>query len=186
VVLRDMFMPNTELVVHKMTHFYEHSIRIGVICYELAKQVPGFKPDRAFLFGLLHDIGVIPILVVADDHEELAHKAANLDTVLNQLKSHIGGMILQQWKFDSELINNAKHAYDWNRKNDKPDYCDLVQVALKHSHLVGGDKIDGPELFDLPAFKRLGLDELNLIDNITALKEIGSRITDLIRMICKA
>ena len=186
VVLRDMFMPNTELVVHKMTHFYEHSIRIGVICYELAKQVPGFKPDRAFLFGLLHDIGVIPILVVADDHEELAHKAANLDTVLNQLKSHIGGMILQQWKFDSELIENAKHAYDWNRKNDKPDYCDLVQVALKHSHLVGGDKIDGPELFDLPAFKRLGLDELNLIDNITALKEIGSRITDLIRMICKA
>lgn len=186
VVLRDLFMPDTELVVHKMTQFYEHSIRIGVICYELAKQIPGFKPDRAFLFGLLHDIGVIPILVVADSHTQLAHKASNIDAVLTQLKSHIGGMILQQWQFDKELIDNARQAYNWERDVTKADYCDLVQVALKHSHLVGGEKIDGPELFDLPAFKRLGLENLNLVDNIKALKEISTRITELIKMICKA
>ena len=186
VVLRDLFMPDTELVVHKMTQFYEHSIRTGVICYELAKQIPGFKPDRAFLFGLLHDIGVIPILVVADSHTQLAHKASNIDAVLTQLKSHIGGMILQQWQFDKELIDNARQAYNWERDVTKADYCDLVQVALKHSHLVGGDKIDGPELFDLPAFKRLGMEKLNLVDNIKALKEISTRITELIKIICKA
>ncbi len=186
VVLRDLFMPNTELVVHKMTQFYEHSIRTGVVCYELAKQIPDFKPERAFLFGLLHDIGVIPILVAADTHTELAHKTSNLDLVITQLKSHIGGMVLQQWQFDKELIENSREAYYWDRNVDKADYCDLVQVALKHSHLLGGEKIEGPELFDLPAFKRLGLEELNLIDNITALKEISSRITELIKMICKA
>ncbi|VAW97750.1 hypothetical protein MNBD_GAMMA23-620 [hydrothermal vent metagenome] len=186
VVLRDLFMPNTELVVHKMTQFYESSIRTGVICYELAKQIPEFNPERAFLFGLLHDIGVIPILVAVDAHPELAHKESNLDTVLTQLKSHIGGMILQQWQFDNELIDNAREAYSWDRKVDKADYCDLVQVALKHSHLLGGEKVEGPELFDLPAFKRLGLEELNLIENITALKDISIRITDLIKMICKA
>lgn len=179
-------MPNTELVVHKMTQFYEHSIRTGVVCYELAKQIPDFKPERAFLFGLLHDIGVIPILVAADTHTELAHKTSNLDLVITQLKSHIGGMVLQQWQFDKELIENSREAYYWDRNVDKADYCDLVQVALKHSHLLGGEKIEGPELFDLPAFKRLGLEELNLIDNITALKEISSRITELIKMICKA
>ncbi len=186
VVLRDLFMPDTELVVHKMTQFYEHSIRTGVICYELAKQIPGFKPERAFLFGLLHDIGIIPILVIADAHDELAYKASNLEMVINQLKSHIGGMILQQWQFDKELVENARQAYNWQRNVNKADYCDLVQVALKHSHLVGGEKMDGPELFDLPAFKRLGLEELNLMDNIKALKKISTRITKLIRMICKA
>jgi len=186
VVLRDLFMPDTELVVHKMAEFYEHSIRIAVICYELAKHIPNFSPDRAFLFGLLHDIGVIPILVVADKHQDLAHKAANIDMVIAQLKSHIGGMILQQWKFDDALIENARHANDWQRKNKTADYCDLVQVALKHSHLVGGKKIAGPELIDLAAFKRLGLEELNLMDNISTLKEIGARITELIKMICKA
>lgn len=186
VVLRDLFMPETELVVNKMASFYEHSIRTGVICYELAKLIPSFNPERAFLFGLLHDIGIIPILVVADTHNELAHKSSNLDAVLVQLKSHIGGMILQQWQFDSDLIDNAKQAYNWERKVDKADYCDLVQVALKHSHLVGGKKIEGPELYDLAAFKRLNLEKLNLIDNIAALKDIGERITDLIKMICKS
>lgn len=186
VVLRDLFMPDTEIVVHKMTQFYEHSIRIGVICYELAKKIPNFKPERAFLFGLLHDIGVIPILVVADRHTHLAHKESNIDAVLTQLKSHIGGMVLQQWKFDQELIDSAKQAYNWNRDVSEADYCDLVQVALKHSHLVGGEQVEGPELFDLPAFKRLGLENLNLVGNISALKEISSRITELIKMICKA
>ncbi len=191
VVLRDLFMPDTEIVIHKMTEFYEHSIRTGVICYQLAKKIAGLKPDRAFLFGILHDIGVIPILVVADTHTELAHKASNIEVVLNQLKSHIGGMILQQWQFDKELIENAKQASNWERKVDKADYTDLVQVALKHSHLVGGKKVDGPELHDLPAFKRLiqndkNLEELDLVDNIKALKEISLRVTELIKMICKA
>ncbi len=186
VVLRDLFMPNTELVVNKMTQFYEHSIRTGVICYELAKQVPGFQPERAFLFGLLHDIGIIPILVVADTRDDLAHKAGNLEIVIDQLKSYIGGMVLQQWKFDKELIESAKHAYHWERHVDKADYCDLVQVALKHSHLLGGDKIGGPELFDLAAFKRLGLEDINMVDNIKTLKRISIRISELIKMICKA
>lgn len=185
VVLRDLFMPNTEIVTRSMAHFYEHSIRIGVICYEFAKRIRGFSPDRAFLAGILHDIGVVPILVVADGHTEIAYKTSNLETVLSQLKSYIGGMVLQQWEFDPEYIVIAKHAYDWKRDVDKADYCDLVQVALLHSHLLGGEKITGPVLEELPAFKRLGLDSENPIANIAMLKELGQRITDLVRMICK-
>jgi len=185
VVLRDLFMPNTEIVIRSMARFYEHSIRIGVICYEFAKRIKGFSPDRAFLAGILHDIGVVPILVVADSHTELAHKSSNLNAVLLQLKSYIGGMVLQQWDFDPEYQEIAKHAYDWKREVEKADYCDLVQVALLHSHLLAGEKVNGPAFTDLPAFKRLGLDQDNPIDNLPTLKELGQRITDLVRMICK-
>jgi len=185
VVLRDLFMPNTEIVIRSMARFYEHSIRVGVICYEFAKRIKGFNPDKAFLAGILHDIGVVPILVVADTHTELAYKESNLEAALVQLKSYIGGMVLQQWEFDTEYIEIAKHAYDWKRNVDQADYCDLVQVALLHSHLLAGEKISGPDLADLPAFKRLGLDEHNPIDNLATLKRLGKRITELVRMICK-
>lgn len=185
VVLRDMFMPNTQPVIDTMTHFYEQSIRTGVICYELAKQLKGFDRDHAFLAGIMHDIGVVPILVVADRHPDLVSKQGRLEAVLKDLKSYVGGLVLQQWDFAEGYIEVAKHAYDWNRSVDKPDYCDLVQVALMHSHLVGGDKIPGPELFDLPAFKRLGLDKANPVNNLQTLKELSVRITDLIKMICK-
>lgn len=186
VVLRDLFMPNTEVVIKRMAQFYEHSIRIGVICYELAKRLPGLDPDHAFLAGILHDIGVVPILVVADGHTELAYKTSNLELVLSQLKSYIGGMVLQQWEFDQEYIDIAKHANDWKRNVAKGDYCDLVQVALMHSHLVGGPKIDGPELHKLPAFKRLGLDKGNPVENIQIVKELGSRVKDLVKLICRS
>lgn len=185
VVLRDLFMPNTQAVIDAMTQFYEHSIRTGVVCYALAKKLPGFNRDQAFMAGILHDIGVVPILVVADRHPQIADKSNNLAAVLAHLKSYIGGMILQQWGFDDKFIDVAKHAYDWNRKVDKPDYCDLVQVALMHSHLVGGERIKGPDLSVLPAFKRLGLDKVNPVDNIKTLKELSLRIKDMIRMICK-
>ena len=71
-------------------------------------------------------------------------------------------MVLQQWDFADKFTEVAKHAYDWNRKVEKADYCDLVQVALMHSHLVGGEKIKSSELSNLPAFKRLGFDKVNL------------------------
>lgn len=185
VELRDMFMPGTQPVIDTMTHFYEHSIRTGVICYELAKQLPDFNRDHAFLAGILHDIGVLPILVVADRHPEMVSKQGRLETVIKDLKSYVGGLVLQQWDFSEGYIEVAKHAYDWNRSVEKPDYCDLVQVALMHSHLVGGDRIPGPELYDLPAFKRLGMDKVNMANNLKKLKELSERVSDLIRMICK-
>ena len=57
--------------------------------------------------------------------------------------------MLEQWGFAEEYSVVVKHAYD--------------QVALMHSHLLGGSKIDGPALFDLRIFKRLGLDKANLL-----------------------
>ena len=184
VVLRDMFMPNEQPVIDAMTHFYEHSIRIGVICYELAKQLRGFDRDHAFLAGVMHDIGVVPILVVAERHPELVSKKGRLDAVLKDLKSYVGGLVLQQWNFSEGYIEVAKHAYNWNRAVEKPDYCDLVQVALLHSHMVGGEEIRGPELFDLPAFKRLGLDKSQPV-NLQTLTKLTDRVSELIKMICK-
>jgi len=186
VVLRDLFMPNTEVVIKRMSQFYEHSIRIGVICYELSKRLRQFNPDHAFLAGILHDIGVVPILVVADNHTELAYKASNLEHVLVELKSYIGGMLLQQWEFDQEYIDIAKQVNNWNRNIKKADYCDLVQIALMHSHLVGGPKIYGPDLHKLPAFKRLGLDKDNPVENIQTIKEIALRVKELVQLICRS
>lgn len=186
VVLRDLFMPSTEVVIKRMARFYEHSIRIGVLCYELAKRLPLFNHDHAFLAGILHDIGVVPILVVADTYTELAYKESNLEAVIQELKSYIGSILLQQWEFDQEYIDIARHAYNWNRDIAKADYCDLVQVALMHSHLVGGPKINGPELHKLPAFTRLNMDKENPFNNMAMIKDLGLRVNKLIELICRS
>ena len=185
VVMRELFTPENALVRKYMARFYEHSIRVGVICYDLAKRIKGFDADHGFLIGLLHCVGTIPILVIADKHPELAHQAGNMDKTLLQLKSHIGAILLKQWQFDDEYAYTAQHAYDWQRIGDEPDYCDLVQVALLHEQFVGGDKHPtAPPLSELPAFKRLGLDEVDPANEIRLLNEISIRIKDMIKLLC--
>ncbi len=184
VVMRELFMPKNTLIKKYMANFYEHSIRIGVICYELAKHSKGMDPDHGFLVGLLHDIGTLPILVIADDHPELAVKADNLDDMLVRLKSHIGAILLKQWKFADEYSYIAQHAYDWKREAVEADYCDLVQVAILHSQFVGGSKYAAPSLSEVPAFKRLGLDKVNPADEIRLLNEVSVRIKEMIKLLC--
>ncbi len=180
VVLRDMFHPETVLIKKTMRRYYEHSIRIGVICYVLAKRCPNFDPDRAFLAGLLHDIGVIPLLVIADKHKELSTSAGNLDSVLSDLKGTVGSVLLRQWDFNLSYAITAEQAYTWDRESsDTPDYCDLVQVALLHSNLVGGEKINGPALTELGAFKRIKLGDTDPAKDIQKLTELSNRIKEM-------
>jgi len=180
VVLRDLFHPEANMVKKAMKCYYEHSIRIGVICYVLAKRCPGFDPDHAFLAGLLHDIGVIPLLVIADKHNELSRQAGKLDEVLSDLKGTVGSILLQQWDFDVSYALTSEQAYQWDREStSSPDYCDLVQVALMHSNLVGGNKIIGPSLAELPAFKRINISDDDPSKDIKRLKELSNRITEM-------
>ncbi len=186
VVLRDLFQPESALIKKTMARYYENSIRIGVIAYVLAKGMTGYNRDHAFLAGLLHDIGVIPLLVVADIHPELSHQAGNLDAIIEQLKGKAGSMLLRNWDFDEDLCNVAEHAYDWQWQSPENsfDYVGLVQVALMHSSLVGGEKIKGPPLCDIPAFKNLGLDKVNPIDDLQKLKKVTARVTEMIKVLC--
>ncbi len=186
VALRGLFKPDSVLLKKAMAQYYENSIRTGIIAYVLARNIPGYERDRAFLSGLLHDIGVIPLLFVADIYPELTHQAGNLESTIEKLKGKVGSMLLEHWDFDEGLCDIAAHAYDWQWQStdNSPDYVGLVQIALLHSPLVGGKKIKGPPLCDIPAFKNLGLDKINPADDLQQLKEVTKRVTEMIKILC--
>lgn len=189
VVMRELYTPSHALIKKYMTQFYEHSIRMGVLCYDIARRVPGLDADHAFLVGLLHDVGTIPILVIADKHKDLAHQAGMLDKTLEQLKGHVGAILLKQWQFGDDYIHVAKNAYNWqyltDLKSAKPDYCDLVQIALLHEQFVGGSKyLSAPPMSELPAFHRLGFAENDAAADIRTLSEVCNRIKEMIKLLC--
>lgn len=73
VALRNLYTPQSSLIKKRMTTYYHHSIRVGVISHVLAKKIKGFDAEQAFLAGLLHDIGIMPILIRADSQIGRAH-----------------------------------------------------------------------------------------------------------------
>jgi HD-like signal output (HDOD) protein len=180
VVLRNLFKPKSQLVHKRARFFYLHSIRVGAICNILARHLKGFSPDHAFLAGLLHDVGVMPILILADQRPDLSVDSDKLEMVIQKLRGLVGGILLKQWGFSADLSTVAEEAQDWQRQRDAPDYCDLVQVAQLHCHLVGGNKMEAPKLNELPAFSRLNLEQ---VDPVAVVQEARDEIHELVNLL---
>ena len=181
VVVKNLFAPVTPVIKHRMHVYYHHSLRVAAISHVVAGWLKGFDPERAFLAGLIHDIGTVPLLILADRHEALNKNAVLLDTVIAQLGSTVGESLLRQWGFESELANVALHAENWMRDVDTADYCDIVQIAQLHCQLVGGTKPAGaPPLSDLPAFARL---DMQRFDPVRLVMQAQQELREIISLL---
>ena len=181
VTLRNLYTPQSPLIKKRMKTYYHHSIRVGVISRVLAKKVKGFDQEQAFLAGLIHDIGIVPILIRADSHDEIKNNAELLDKLINSLKTKVGAMLLKQWNFENELIVVAQDSENWERDVIKADYCDVIQVAQLHCEMLGGRRlIDAPALAELAAFKRLNLGDVNPMLVVAQAKQEMSEVIHLL------
>ncbi len=180
VVLKNLFTPTHPVVRKRMKAYYLHSIRVGAICHALATHMPGFDPEQAFLAGLMHNIGVLPLLIQADRRPDLNQDPAVLEQVIQELAWPVGALLLEQWAFESQFVTAARDAANWSRDVEEADYCDLVQVAQLHSAMVGGSKVDAPPLNELPAFKRLPMDE---IDPVKLIEDAREEIAEIVSLL---
>jgi len=156
IVMKGLFKSDSSLLKRLMRALWRHSTLVAAVSYHLAKAQRGFNPDRALLAGLVHDIGVLPVIAAAQGHvEELLDNHA-LESCLSSLRGQIGALVLRKWDFPDDLVNVALECEDWRRDHtSEADYCDLVMVAQVFA-LAGTPQFAGlPPILELPAFDRL-------------------------------
>ena len=139
-----------------------HSALSGAIAYTLADLTPGLEPDRALLLGLLHDIGVLPVLHYAGQFPELTNKPQILEQAIHALRSQIGAMVLRQWEFTDESVQVCLDAENWQRDpSDRPDYTDAVLIAQRLADALLDKQPPMESVSYLPAFNKLARGRLN-------------------------
>ncbi len=180
VVLKNLFTPKSRIIHRQLQQFYQHSIRVGAIAYTLAKHLKGFDPDEALLAGLIHDIGVVPILIEADYNEILIEDEAELAGNLKTRIHDVGANLLREWGFEDSFITVAQHSEDWSREVAVADYCDLIQMSQLHCAIIGGKKLSTPAINSIPAFKRLDMDR---IDPQSIIKDAKHEIHEIVEML---
>ncbi len=156
--LKQVFQPDSKLLASYFTEIWKASVDIAALSRAMATLCPDLDTEQALLAGLIHQIGKLPVLSLANKSPQISKDPQALDLLLDALHTQVGEVIMQKWHFPESLSRVVTQYNQWERKtaDGKADYVDLVQVAhLEHIAAQGEQPPVEPS--QIAAFSRLGL-----------------------------
>ncbi|MEX2476611.1 HDOD domain-containing protein [Marinobacter sp.] len=157
LAMEQMFQATSDMIDKRLRATWQTSTEVAGICHVLAQQYTRLKPDQATLAGLVHQIGVLPILRYVED-QDIQVSGIMLDNVIEELHPRLGAEILKKWDFPKELQNVPLEYANFQREVPAADYADLVMIA--NLQLVAGSDHAWTDIDrnTVTAFGRLGID----------------------------
>ncbi|MCF7971900.1 MAG: HDOD domain-containing protein [Methylococcaceae bacterium] len=184
LALKAVFNANSPVIRKKMHELWQHSSYVAAISAVLAHKTPGFDPDKAMLAGLIHDIGIVPILTYADKQLDILSNPRDLIETVRKLRVEIGVQILRKWDFHEDFAGVIINSENWYRNdNEKADYADIVMISQLHSYIGKIDPKKMPQLDELPAYKKLVSGNLNVDLSINILDQAKDEINDIQKLL---
>jgi HD-like signal output (HDOD) protein len=131
LAVEHLFVSKSPWLQQRLRRSWTRSTEVAALAQVLAKNCTVLKPEIAMLAGLVHEIGVLPVLRLAESQPELSESPAALDSVLRRLSARVGRLVLQAWNFPEALIDVPYYQEDIYRTHSGPaDYLDVVIVAV--------------------------------------------------------
>lgn len=182
--LHDLFRINNPELKRRVQETWRHSTEVGAISMVLAKLTEHLDPEQALLAGLLHDIGVVPILCAVQNDSTLIADTAALNQAIAELRGEVGAMILRRWGFHESLAQAALMADEWNYDSGPgADYADLVILAQLHSYMKAGKGANYPQMEHLPAFSKLAPETLSPQASLKVIDDAKGEVAEVIRLL---
>ena len=169
---------NTHPVIKKYLQAnWQHSAKVATLSQIICKHFTKLRPDQALLAGLVHDIGIMPVLSRAELSPDLLKEPAQLDIVLRRLHTMVGPTILDEWGFPSEIVAVAAEHEDITGKREGPvEYVDIVIVANLHSYIGTQHRLAKVDWDTVPAFGRLGMTPE---ESVKAMEEMQEEMREI-------
>lgn len=177
--MKNLIKSENPLIKKLIQQSWLQSIRISSISHTLAQLTKKVDPDEALLAGLLHNIGVLPILTFADSLPEGAYQPADLDLCINEIHGQIGSIILEKWEFPDNLKQVPLQSMDWfTSATENINLTDIVLLAKYHNLLGSNDNTELPLINTLPAFQKLGNQPLTPEMSLQILHDAKQQIAE--------
>ena len=172
IAMEQMFQATSDATDKRLRTLWEHSTQVAALSHALCSQFTKLKPDQALLAGLVHDIGALPILTMAEDVPELLENEAMLDSIISKAHCAVGEAILRKWNFPDDIIAVAAEHEDITRDKDgAADYVDIIIVANIESHMGSDHPLTKTDLSTVKAFAKLGLEPESEMVDVEAVQE---------------
>ncbi len=181
LVMNQLYQAKKNASIRKeLQALWIHGAKVAAISNILAKRYTPLNSDEAMLGGLVHDIGILPILSRAVDFPDIIGNKEVLDEVIAEMHPNIGKLILEGWHFPQELVDvAAEHENLQYNPGEQATYTDVVIIANLHSYL---GKTDRPAVDwgAVQAFEKLSLTPEK---SIAMLAEAQAEIMDIQRLL---
>lgn len=165
LAMEQMFQATSDVIDSKMRDVWSRSTEVAGICHALCRHFTRLMPDQATLAGLVHQIGVLPILTYAEESDALLKDSASLNHIIDRLHPMIGARILRAWDFPEQIASIPSNYLNFDRQSAQLDYIDIVQVATLQSYSDSDHPLSQVDWSQVPAFAKLGLDVQSNIDD---------------------
>ncbi|PAV26013.1 cyclic nucleotide-binding protein [Tamilnaduibacter salinus] len=179
--MREVFRAEHKQLQEQMDELWHHSREVAALCWVLADAATRLDPEEAMLAGLLHDIGMIPVYVFADQQAHLAGDLTEVAHVVDALRADVGAAVLENWSFPEAFVRAARHAENWEYEaaEEEPQLADVVIVAQLHA-MIHGQRNEGlPHFSEVPAYRRLGELTLSASRSLELLHQAEDRVSEL-------
>ena len=171
LAMKQIFQATSDTMDTQLHAAWEQSVQVAAISRALSRQVPYLQPEQAMLAGLVHNIGSLPVLVMAENYPELVEDGIKLRNMVESISPHIGETILKAWSFPESLsripLNCQNLEYDGG---PTADYVDLVIIA-KLQALPPEHYLSQSDWSDIPSFTKIGLEPEIEVINIEGVAE---------------
>ena len=156
--VKQLYQASTDVLQERFRELWLSSVKTAAMSRMLASGCKHLDVEQAMLAGLTHNIGALPILLMAEDDDDLFENPEALFQIIKKLQGEVGAYIFKAWHFPDYMIDVANECYHFRRVHDGPaDYVDVVQVALIQGSIYSG--LECPEDWStVAAFEKLGID----------------------------
>lgn len=161
---------------------WEHSLGTAMAAGKLAKKIGYSQADKAYIGGLLHDIGKTVLNHYVKEAYDNILKLTNdkgipfdqaEKEVLGYNHAQVGAKVAEKWKFPIDLVEVIRWHHEPSQANENKKLCTIVHLADAITVMMGlGMGIDGfLEPIDESFISELGITR-KVIDDVI------SEITD--------
>ncbi|SRR5258708_6454041 len=126
-------LPATQLMP-----FWQHSFLCALLSERIARQVDYFEKEQAYLGGLLHDIGQLPLWILVIEEEAKQRVAPPTDwpdkipverEYFGMDHSKVGRWMAVAWNFMPSFVDVFEHHHSPNRSEHDPYLVGIVATA---------------------------------------------------------
>ncbi len=130
----------------RMLELQRHSMVVARVAAAMGPRY-GVGPDRAYLCGLLHDVGIAAGLLVLERNEEEFRKVDESALIgeLSSIHQQTSGRLAQRWNLSAEARWVLGHHHDFRAGEEINALAAVICVADGLAHRAGAA---GPEVFD--------------------------------------